>query len=109
MSCRADANAKDKAGGTALTSAKGEVKALLLEKAAAAGNVQAMNSLGALYRGGEGDVQDYSKAREWFQKAADAGNALAMYNLAGRYGRGAAGVLAHEKAREWDRIMATLP
>jgi TPR repeat protein len=33
-----------------------------------------------MYENGKGVVQDYGKAREWFQKGADAGNADAMHH-----------------------------
>ena len=51
------------------------------EKAAAAGNVDAMISLGLLYNSGQGVAQDYAKARELYQKAADRGNAEAKTRL----------------------------
>jgi len=44
------------------------------QKAADAGNADAMNNLGWLYANGHGVAQDYAQAREWYQKAADAGN-----------------------------------
>jgi uncharacterized protein len=49
----------------------------LFQKAADAGNTDAMSNLGALYRDGLGFAQDYDKAREWFQKAIDAATRLA--------------------------------
>jgi TPR repeat protein len=36
-----------------------------------------MRSLGSLYRVGRGVVQDYTKARAWYEKAADNGDATA--------------------------------
>jgi hypothetical protein len=53
----------------------------ILQKAADAGNAEAMNALGWLYETGRGVTQDYAEAREWFQKAADAGNAEAKQAL----------------------------
>jgi TPR repeat protein len=44
------------------------------EKAADAGNLNAMFNLGQLYLKGQGVDQDYGKAREWFQKSADGGD-----------------------------------
>jgi uncharacterized protein len=52
------------------------------QKAADAGNTDAMYILGVLYEYGYGVAQDYDKAREWYQKAADAGNNDAKQALA---------------------------
>jgi uncharacterized protein len=43
-----------------------------LQRAAEAGNADAMTALGRLYKDGNGVAQDYDKAGEWFQKAAAA-------------------------------------
>ena len=51
------------------------------QKAADAGNADAMASMGSLYENGYGVAQDYGKAREWYQKAADAGNKYAKLAL----------------------------
>ena len=59
-----------------------------LEKAAAAGDAQAMNDLGELYYEGKGVPQDYQKAKDWYEKAVDAGNAKAMRHLGYLYERG---------------------
>jgi TPR repeat protein len=42
------------------------------QRAADAGNIDAMINLGRLYLDGKGVPKDYGKAREWYQKAADA-------------------------------------
>jgi TPR repeat protein len=61
---------------------KDYAKALpFLQKAAEAGNAEAMNELGVLYYYGRGVAQDYAQAREWYKKAADAGNAAAKAAL----------------------------
>jgi len=91
-----DLDAKDYADG------KDYAKALpLWQKAADAGNADAMNSLGDLYYYGRGVAQDYAQARNWYQKAAAAGNPAAMFSLGWLYknGQGVAQDLA--KAREW--------
>ena len=75
--------------------------AITLQKAADAGNSDAMNNLGTLYAHGQGVAQDYGKAREWFQKAADAGNTTAMDNLGGLYEGGKGVAQDHAKALEW--------
>ena len=55
--------------------AKDYVKALpLCQKAADAGDPDAMYDSGRLYQDGKGVARDYDKAREWYQKAAGAGN-----------------------------------
>ena len=58
------------------------------EKAADAGNTDAMIHLGRLYEKGQGVAQDYGKALEWFQKAAEAGNTDAIFNLSQLYEKG---------------------
>lgn len=40
------------------------------------------------YLRGEGVLQDYVKAAEWYEKAADQGNASAQFNLAVMYHKG---------------------
>ena len=71
------------------------------QKAADAGNADAMASMGWLYEKGYGVAQDYGKAREWFQKAADAGNTYAMANLGELYEKGYGVAQDYGKAREW--------
>jgi uncharacterized protein len=51
------------------------------EKAAAAGDAEAMNNLGVLYDNGQGVAQDYGQARQWFEKAAAAGDEFAKKRL----------------------------
>ena len=51
------------------------------EKAAPAGSVLAMVSLGFLYEKGLGGPVDLSQARTWYEKSALAGNPLGMRNL----------------------------
>ena len=52
-----------------------------LRKPAAAGNVDAIYDIGALYDGGNGVPRDYSKAMKWWRKAASAGDGLAMVGI----------------------------
>ncbi len=72
-----------------------------LQRAADAGNKEAMSKLADLYYDGTGVAQDYSKAREWYQKAADAGYATAMNNLGWLYENGKGVTRDYGKAREW--------
>ncbi|MCB1041262.1 MAG: caspase family protein [Hyphomicrobiaceae bacterium] len=63
--------------------AKDMVKAIeFYERAAKAGNGDAMNNLGVLFMLGEGVLQDASKAADWYRRGVEAGNANAMFNLA---------------------------
>jgi len=59
------------------------------ERAAAAGNIDAMNDLGVMYEKGQGVNRDDERAVSWYRKAADT-ESQAMVNLAGMYigGRG---------------------
>lgn len=54
-------------------------------KAAEAGNMYSMNSIGICYQKGNGVPQDDSMAVSWFKKAAEAGNPQGAYNLAECY------------------------
>jgi serine/threonine protein kinase len=73
----------------------------VVQKAATAGNIDAMNNLGVLYQNGQGVAQSYDKAREWFQKAADAGNPDAMNNLGELYYYGRGVARDYTQARDW--------
>jgi len=73
----------------------------LVQKAATAGDIDAMNNLGVLYQNGKGVAQNYDKAREWFQKAADAGNADAMNNSGELYYYGRGVARDYTEARDW--------
>lgn len=54
-------------------------------KAADAGNMYSMNSIGLCYQHGHGVPQSTEQAVSWFEKAANAGNPLGAYNLAECY------------------------
>jgi TPR repeat protein/serine/threonine protein kinase len=73
----------------------------LVQKAAAAGNIDAMNNLAVLYQNGRGLAQSYDKAREWFQKAADAGDVDAMNSLGELYYYGRGVARDYTQARDW--------
>ena len=51
------------------------------QKAADAGDADAMYNLGVLYQNGQGVARDSARARYWIRKAADAGNADARNAL----------------------------
>jgi TPR repeat protein/cellulose biosynthesis protein BcsQ len=59
-----------------------------LEKAAAAGDPNAMVQIGYLYRTGQGVRQDYAAAKRWYEKAAAAGDSNAMVNLGDLFSSG---------------------
>lgn len=58
------------------------------QKAADAGDANAMYHVGICYQFGRSVERNYSKAVEWYQKAADAGNVDAMNNLGVLYAEG---------------------
>jgi TPR repeat protein len=59
-----------------------DAKALpLLQRAAEAGNAEAMRELGYLYKDGDGVTQDRAQARSWFKNASDAGDLQAKAAL----------------------------
>jgi len=80
-----------------------------LEKAAATGDVSAMNKLGTFYHDGNGVPKDYAKARDWWEKAAatgQKGSVWAMYSLGDLYmasgsGSGPGVQYDQAKALEW--------
>lgn len=57
----------------------------LYEKAAAQGNVYALNNLGTMYKNGKGVKQDYVKAVKFFEEAAAKGYAPSQNNLGNMY------------------------
>ena len=57
-------------------------------KAADAGNIYSMNSIGLCYLNGHGVPKDDRQAVSWFRKAAKAGNPEGAYNLAECYYQG---------------------
>ena len=68
------------------------------QRAADAGDAEAMTKLGALYVNDKKEAQ----ARGWFQKAAEAGNAEAMTELGVLYQFGQGGVARdYAQARRW--------
>jgi len=70
-------------------------------KAAADGNVDAMNTLGVLYVSGRGVSQDYQKAFGWWYKAAMANDADAMFNVGMLYEHGLGVPQDRFKAHIW--------
>ena len=60
----------------------------LYEQAASAGYAMAMNNIGGIFEGGEGELSNYVEAARWYQKAVDAGEPVAMVNLGWLYEQG---------------------
>jgi len=76
-------------------------------EAANAGNSQAMNNLGDLYKDGlRGVNQDYGQAANWYRKAAIAGNARGMSNLGRMYDNGWGLPTDYKQAVAWYRRAA---
>jgi TPR repeat protein len=77
------------------------------QKAADAGDGDAMNHVGVAYANGLGGKPDFAKAAEWYQKAADQGSWWGTYNLAGLYALGNGVPQNYEKAITLYRTVAT--
>jgi TPR repeat protein len=72
------------------------------ERAALAGDAEAMTRLAGQYRDGRGGPQDYVKSREWYEKAAAAGDSSAMFWLGWFHHKGLGGVRQdYTTAHEW--------
>ena len=82
---------------------------LWFEKAAAQGNIGAMEELGFLCERGLGCDVDIPKAKEWYEKAAEKGNAAAMVGLGKMYFRGYDGIAQdYAQALVWFRKAAAI-
>ena len=78
-----------------------DISAEDLHKQAAQGNAWAQHNLGVLYDNGRGVLQDYVKARGWYEKAAAQGNAWAQHNLGALYDNGRGVPQDYVKAYMW--------
>jgi TPR repeat protein len=78
-----------------------------LQKAAAAGDLDAMNSLGCRYVNGEGVIGDLRRARQWFEKAAAAGDLTAMNHLGLLYRSRVANKRNMQLSLKWYKKAAT--
>lgn len=76
-----------------------------LEKAEA-GDAQAMYDLGNSYFNADGVVQNYEKAKYWYEKAVEKGNTDAMLNLGFMYERGSGVPADMQKAIELYTVAA---
>src|SRR4029077_10354680 len=71
------------------------------QKAAAAGDADAQNSLGVMYLNGAGVEKDYAQALTLFQKSAAAGNAMAQNTLGWMYLNGVGVNKDYTQALSW--------
>ena len=65
------------------------------------GDAQAQLHLGMLYHQGQGVLQDYTAARQWYEKAAAQGYPMAQYSLGLLYDNGDGVPQNYAKARQW--------
>ena len=72
--------------------------------AAEHGNASAMNEVGLLYEYGNGVVQSYEKAREWYEKAAALGFGWGYNNLGLLYEYGRSVEVDMARAEEYYRL-----
>ena len=72
-----------------------------LRKMAQGGDASAQNELGLLYYEGKGVVQNYGKAKEWFDKAVEQGHTGAQVNLGTLYLRGEGAPQSSQMALFW--------
>ncbi|NKB81429.1 MAG: sel1 repeat family protein [Nitrospirales bacterium] len=73
---------------------------------AAQGDASAQNMLGYMYRYGQGTLQDYAEARQWYRRAADQGNPTAQNNLGMMHRLGLGGAQNYQEAMRWFRRAA---
>ncbi|MDH5586745.1 MAG: sel1 repeat family protein [Nitrospirota bacterium] len=73
---------------------------------AKAGDAEAQNMLGYMYRYGQGIPQDFEQARQWYRLAADQGHARAQNNLGAMYRQGLGVPQNFEEALRWFRRSA---
>jgi TPR repeat protein len=72
-----------------------------LLEAAASGSGGAMYLIGLRYAGGQGVLQDYQQARQWYEKAAAKGDAAAFNELGVLYAKGDGVAKDIAQARHW--------
>ena len=78
----------------------------LNRKAAEQGDAVGQYNLGVMYAKGQGVVQDYVQAVQWYRKAADQGYALGQNNLGLAYANGQGVALDYSQAVYWVRKAA---
>ena len=83
------------------TRTRREQRATWLQQLAAAGNVEAMYTLGVLYAKGHEIKHDYHQAMFWLRRAAAAGSSRAVYGVAMLYEKGWGVKQSHKRAIKW--------
>jgi TPR repeat protein len=83
------------------TRTRREQRAIWLQQLAAAGNVEAMYTLGVLYAKGHEVKHDYHQAMFWLRRAAAAGSSRAVYGVAMLYEKGWGVKQSHKRAIKW--------
>jgi len=76
------------------------------EPLAQQGNAFAQYSLGMLYAGGKGVLQDWEEAVKWLQLAAEQGHPTAQYNLGVMVNKGLGVPQSFRTAAKWFRLSA---
>ena len=71
------------------------------QKAAEAGNSDAMCAIGFMYDDGRGVRKNYSEAMKWYKKAVDAGNSEGMLNIGFMYSEGTGVRQDYTEAMKW--------
>lgn len=64
-------------------------------------DIEAMYNIANMYYLGQGVLQDFNVAYDWYERAADEGDALSMYNISLLYERGEGVDRDSEDAFEW--------
>jgi TPR repeat protein len=80
------------------------------QRAAEAGDVEAMIAMADAYKRGHGVAQDPVRSNEWMKRAADAGNVQAMIHLGACTWKGYGAAKDERKAQSWfDQALCTDP
>ena len=74
----------------------------LFHRLAAVGHAQAMESIGRMYRQGDGVAMDYASAKRWFEKQAAAGDRSGYWRIGWLYTLGGPGLEQnYASAKRW--------
>ena len=73
----------------------------LFHRLAAVGHAEAMESIGRMYRQGDGVTLDYASAKQWFEKAGDALNNISYGQIGDLYRQGGPGLEQDYTSAKW--------
>ena len=73
----------------------------LFHRLAAVGHAQAMESIGRMYRQGDGVAMDYASAKRWFEKQAAAGDRSGYWRIGWLYTLGGPGLEQDYTSAKW--------